>query len=45
MDNNPEFDNVSEVEKNQIKLLVGTTGAALEFFGFRNIMQTKRYCY
>jgi hypothetical protein len=41
MDNNPEFDNVTEVEKNQIKLLVGTTGAALEFFGFRNIMQQK----
>lgn len=41
MSENPEFDNVSEEEKLLVKVPVGIAGAALEKYGFRNVIESK----
>ena len=39
MDNDPDFANISENEKALIALPIGVVGAALEEFGFRNLVK------
>tara|TARA_R110001592_G_scaffold211857_1_gene463914 strand:+ start:4704 stop:12263 length:7560 start_codon:yes stop_codon:yes gene_type:complete len=39
MSNNPEFDNISENEKNAFKLPVAMVSAVLETYGFRSIIK------
>tara|TARA_R110000803_G_scaffold69057_1_gene131193 strand:+ start:670 stop:8304 length:7635 start_codon:yes stop_codon:yes gene_type:complete len=39
MSNNPEFDNISENEKNAFKLPVAMVSAVLETYGFRSVLK------
>lgn len=41
MENNPEFENISESEKQMIAIPIGLATAALEEIGFRNIIANK----
>ena len=41
MDNDPDFANISENEKALVALPIGVVGAALEEFGFRNLVKGK----
>ena len=43
MSKNPMFDNISESEKLPIKIAIGTVGAVLENYGFRNIISKNSF--
>lgn len=43
MSKNPEFDNISESEKLPVKIAIGTVGAVLENYGFRNILKNNSF--
>lgn len=43
MSKNPMFDNISESEKLPVKIAIGTVGAVLENYGFRNIISKNSF--